>query len=154
YVRLVDLFDIADDRTPYAIWRFVAPENPASKMEWNKHRALSPVTFPVYDDGRCVRFDGQTLDPEVWAELEDLRRYCEEQITGTMNLLARHPDPRHRLDLRKLEWRVVAEGFRPINIRFEFDRRRMFEILADEIYQGDSHIFLRELLQNSIDAIA
>ena len=29
----------------------------------------------------------------------------------------------------------------------------MFEILSDEIYNGDSYVFLRELLQNSIDAI-
>lgn len=153
YVRLVDLFDIADDRTPYAVWRFVAPENPVSVMEWQKHRALSPVTFPPYDDGRCVRFDGWTADPEVWAELEDLRRYCEEQIAGSMDLLARHPDARHRLDLRKLNWRVTPERFKPVNIRFEFNRTRIFDILANEIYQGDSHVFLRELLQNSIDAI-
>lgn len=154
YVRLVDLFDIADDRTPYAVWRFVAPEDPTSAMEWQKHRALSPVTFPPYDDGRCVRFDGRTADPEVWAELEDLRRYCEEQIAGSMDLLARHPDSRHRLDIRKLDWRVTPERFKPVNIRFEFNRSRIFDILANEIYQGDSHVFLRELLQNSIDAVA
>lgn len=154
YVRLVDLFDIADDRTPYAVWRFVAPEDPTSAMEWQKHRALSPVTFPPYDDGRCVRFDGRTADPEVWAELEDLRRYCEQQIAGCIDLLARHPDARHRLDIRKLDWRVTAERFKPVNIRFEFNRGRIFDILANEIYQGDSHVFLRELLQNSIDAIA
>lgn len=153
YVRLVDLFDIADDRTPYAIWRFVTPHNGVSKMEWNKHRALSPVTFPSYGDGRCVRFDGSTADPEVWAELEDLRHYCEEQITGSMDLLARHPDDRHKLDLRRLEWEISADRFKPVNIRFEFHRQRMFDILADEIYQGDSYVFLRELLQNSIDAI-
>jgi hypothetical protein len=29
----------------------------------------------------------------------------------------------------------------------------MFEILSDEIYQSDPYVFLRELLQNSIDAI-
>jgi hypothetical protein len=153
YVRLVDLFDIADDRTPFAIWRFVAPRDPRAQMEWHKHRALGPVTFPTYGDGRAVRFDGSTADPEVWAELEDLRRYCENQLAGTNDLLARHGDERHQLDLRKVEWAVVPERFKPINIRFEFHRRRMFEILADEIYQGDSHVFLRELLQNSIDAI-
>jgi hypothetical protein len=153
YVRLVDLFDISDDRTPYSIWRFVAPLDGVSQMEWRKHRALSPVTFPEYGDGRCVRFDGSTSDPAVWAELEDLRQYCEEQILGTMDLMARHRDERHQLDLRKLEWAVSAERFKPVNIRFEFHRQRMFEILADEIYQGDSHVFLRELLQNSIDAI-
>lgn len=153
YVRLVDLFDISDDRTPYAIWRFVAPLDGVSQMEWKKHRALSPVTFPEHGDGRCVRFDGSTSDPEVWAELEDLRHYCEEQIAGTMDLMARHREERHQLDIRKLEWAVTPERFKPVNIRFEFHRRRMFEILADEIYQGDSHVFLRELLQNSIDAI-
>ncbi len=153
YVRLVDLFDIADDRTPYAVWRFVSPADGRSAMEWKKHRALSPVTFPQHGDGRCVRFDGLTTDPEVWAELEDLRRYCEEQIDGSMDLLARHLDVRHQLDLRKLDWRVTAERFKPISIRFEFHRERMFSILADEIYQGDSHVFLRELLQNSIDAV-
>ena len=73
YVRLVDLFDISDDRTPYAIWRFVAPSDEVSQMEWKK---------------RSVRFDGSTSDPEVWAELEDLRHYCEEQIRGTMDLMA------------------------------------------------------------------
>lgn len=153
YVRLVDLLDIADDRTPYAVWRFVAPADGRSAMEWEKHRALSPVTFPQHGDGRCVRFDGSTTDPEVWAEMEDLRRYCEEQISGSMDLLARHHDERHQLDLRKLDWRVSAERFKPVNIRFEFHRERMFSILADEIYQGDSHVFLRELLQNSIDAV-
>ncbi len=153
YVRLVDLFDIADDRTPYAIWRFVAPLEGDSQMEWSKHRALSPVTFPAYGDGRCVRFDGATSDPEVWAELEDLRRYCEEQIAGTMDLMARHRNEWHQLDLRKLEWAVTPERFKPIDIRFTFHRQRMFEILADEIYRSDSHVFLRELLQNSIDAV-
>ena len=153
YVRLVDLFDIADDRTPYAIWRFVAPKDKVAKGEWEKHRALSPVTFPVQGDGRCVRFDGTTSDPEIWAELEDLRSYCEEQIKGTMDLLARYPDDRHQLDIRRLEWKIIPERFKPVNIRFEFHRQRMFEILADEVYQGDSYVFLREMLQNSIDAI-
>lgn len=153
YVRLVDLFDIADDRTPYAIWRFIAPFNGVSEMEWKKHRALSPVTFPEYGDGRCVRFDGSTPDPEVWSELEDLRHYCEEQISGSMDLMARHQDDRHQLDIRRLDWQVTAERFNPVNIRFEFHRQRMFEILANEIYQGDNYVFLREMLQNSIDAI-
>src|SRR5262249_23737748 len=123
-------------------------------MAWKKHRALSPVTFPRFGDGRSVRFDGSTSDPEVWAELEDLRHYCEHQLQGTLELMARHDDERHQLDLRRLDWAVIAERFKPVNIRFEFDRERMFEILSDEIYQGDSYVFVRELLRNSIDAIA
>jgi hypothetical protein len=56
YVRLVDLFDIADDRTPYAVWRFVAPRNPRARMEWEKHRALSPVAGSNLIARECSKF--------------------------------------------------------------------------------------------------
>jgi hypothetical protein len=153
YLRLIDLLDLADDRTPYVIWKFVAPRDSRSKMEWAKHRALRPVTCPQYQAGRIIRVDGGTDDHEVYAALEDLRIWCGEQLRGCNDVLARMNDPRHKLDLYHIDWRVAARGFNPVSIQFEFDRERMFEILSDEIYQGDPYVFLRELLQNSIDAI-
>lgn len=51
YVRLVDLLDLGDDRTPFILWKFVAPRNNFSKMEWQKHRCLQPVTFSKYQNG-------------------------------------------------------------------------------------------------------
>lgn len=153
YVRLVDLLDIASDRTPYVIWKFVAPRNSTSRMEWAKHQVLQPVTCPPYLNGRLVLVDGSTHDHEVFAALEDLKLYCETQVRGCTDLLSRLGDTRHQLDLYHVEWRVAARGFEPVPIRFEFERDRVFEILSDDIYQGDAHVFLRELLQNSIDAI-
>lgn len=153
YLRLVDLLDLAEDRTPYVLWKFVAPRDPRSRMEWDKHRALRPVTCPDYQDGRCIRVEGRTKDHEVFAALEDLRIYCEKQFRQSRAVLARMNDPRHRLNLYDINWRVVPSGFEPVSIRFEFDRERMFDILSNEIYQGDPYVFLRELLQNSIDAI-
>jgi hypothetical protein len=153
YVRLIDLLDLAEDRTPYVIWKYVAPRDPQSKMEWEKHRALRPVTCAQYQEGRVVVVDGSTGDHEVFAALEDLRIWCEHQLRGCRDLLARMNDQRHRLDLYDIVWRVAPRGFEPVSIQFEFDREQMFEILGDEIYQGDPYVFLRELLQNSIDAI-
>jgi hypothetical protein len=153
YVRLVDLLDIGHDRTPYVIWKFVAPRDSYSKMEWKKHRVLQPITCPTYLNGRVVLVDGSTDDHEVYAALEDLRGYCEKQLRECMDLLAQLGDSRHLMDLYHVEWRVVPRGFDPVLVRFEFDRERVFEILSSEIYQGDPYVFLRELLQNSIDAI-
>lgn len=153
YLRLVDLLDLAEDRTPYVIWKFVAPRNPKSKMEWDKHRALRPVTCPEYQQGRIIRVDGSTDNHEVYAALQDLKLWCETQLRGCNDLLAQMNDPRHKLDIYHVDWRVAARGFSPVSIQFEFDRDRMFEILGDEIYQSDPYVFLRELLQNSIDAI-
>ena len=153
YVRLVDLLDIGHDRTPYIIWKFVAPRNAYSKMEWEKHRALQPITCPPYLKGRIIVVDGSTDDHEVFAALEDLHNYCDKQLRESLDLLSRVADERDLLDVYHIEWRVVANGFDPVLVRFEFDRERVFEILSNEIYQGDAYVFLRELLQNSIDAI-
>jgi hypothetical protein len=153
YIRLIDLLDIADDRTPYAIWHFVAPRNPRSAMEWKKHRALHPVTFPSYQSSRRILVDGSTNDPEVWAALRDLARYVDDQVRGCNDLLSCLADARYHLDLPVVEWRIHAEGFSPVDLRFEFNRERTFHILSEEIYDGDCYVFLRELLQNSIDAI-
>lgn len=153
YVRLIDLLDLGEDRTPYVIWKFVDPKDARSKMTWMKHRALIPVTCAPYQTGRIIRVDGSTDDHEVYAALEDLRIWCQQQLRGCNDVLARMKDVRHRLDIYDIDWRVAARGFKKLSIQFEFNRERMFEILSDEIYNGDPYVFLRELLQNSVDAI-
>jgi hypothetical protein len=153
YLRLIDLFDIGDDRTPYVWWKFVAPQDRASSLEWNKHRAIRPVTCPPYMDGRVIRVDGSTDDNNVYAGLEDLRAYAEGQFKESQDTLSERRDDRHKLDLFRVDWQVVALGFDPTVVRFEFDRTSVLQILTDEIYKGDAYVFLRELLQNSVDAI-
>jgi hypothetical protein len=153
YLRLIDLFDLAQDRTPYALWKFVSPENPKSAEEWNKHRALSPVVIEQFQEtSRCLKIRGATDDHRVYAALEDLREYCDSQLRLSNGLL-NELDPRYQPHLLHLDWKVEPKGFEPITVRFEFERQAMINVLSDEIYQGDRHVFLRELLQNSIDAI-
>lgn len=153
YLRLIDMLDLAEDRTPYVIWKFVAPRNPRSKMEWLKHRALRTITCPPYLEGRVIRVDGSTDDHNVYAALEDLRIWCEKQLRGCNDVLARMNDPKHKLDIYHIDWHIETRRFKKTSIGFQFDREQMFEILGSEIYQGDQYVFLRELLQNSIDAI-
>ncbi|MFC0776235.1 HD domain-containing protein [Terrimonas alba] len=153
YLRLIDLLDISEDRTPYIIWKFVAPKNLRSKMEWEKHRSIHSISSSSYQGGRVIQIEGSTKSNDVYASLMDLKAFCEDQLKGCNDLLSQININRYNLDLFNINWRIRAIGFKPITIQFEFDRQRMFEILSDEIYQGDKYVFLRELLQNSIDAI-
>jgi hypothetical protein len=153
YLRLVDLLDLGEDRTPYVLWKFVAPKNKFSKMEWAKHRALQPVTFPQYQTGRYIQVDGSTNDHNVYMSIMDLKRYVNDQFKQSCDILNRMNHYYHKLNISHIDWRIAARGFKPIPIQFEFDRMRMFEILGDEIYQNDGYVFIRELIQNSIDAI-
>lgn len=153
FLRLIDLFDIAQDRTPYALWKFVSPEEQISKLEWEKHQAIgSVVVEPFLETSRVIKVSGATDDHRVYAALEDLRDYCKDQLclsNGLLNELTPSYQPR----LVEIDWKIKANGFEPITVRFDFDRQSMIKLLSDEIYQGDRYVFLRELLQNSVDAI-
>lgn len=153
YVRFIDLLDIGYNRTPYSLWKFVNPRNATSAIEWKKHQALSPVTIDGPDDSnsyRKIRIHGEIEDHRVYAALEDLRRYCRSQIEENEATLLELGQ--YSLGPLALDWSVDPIGFEPIDIRFEFDRERMFELVSGEIYDGDPYVFLRELLQNGIDA--
>jgi hypothetical protein len=153
YLRLIDLYDLSEERTPYVLWKYVSPKNPYSIMEWNKHKAVFSITAPTYSTGRILKIDGSTNDIEVWSKLKDLENWSNEQLRSSLDLLARMNHSYHKIDIFFAQWNIEAKGFNPINIQFDFDKNNVFKIFSDEIYENDNYVFLRELLQNSIDAI-
>lgn len=153
YIRLVDLFDLAEDRTPYVLWKYVNPQNSYSKMEWEKHRALHQITCPAYGNGRIVCISGSTDNHEVYAALMDFKQLCERYFRECSDILVHMNDSRHELGVYLIEWRIEARNFKPITIGFSFEKGNIFKILSDEIYNCHPYIFIRELMQNSIDAI-
>lgn len=153
YLRLIDLFDITNERTPYTIYKYTAPLSSRSKMEWKKHYSINSLATVQFQGGRLIQVDGQTDDYKVYAELEDLRDFCKEQLIGCNDLLQDVPDERYYINIFDIKWNINPLGFDPISIKFQFDRKKMFDVLSEEIYKGDRYVFIRELLQNSIDAI-
>lgn len=166
-VRLTDLFDIGRDRTSFALRRFIGPTDAASVREWDKHAALDPIDCSRRSANRWqVVVRGRCHSASLWPALCDLHQYLDEQLKGAVGLLAEEQAflvrerPELDADLDKsvcriestMEWDVRAERFRPINVRFEFDRTNTFKILSQEIYGAEPMVFLRELLQNAIDA--
>lgn len=154
YIRLIDLFDLGEDRTPYVLWKYVNPQNEFSKMEWKKHRALHPITCPPYENGRTICISGSTDDHRVYAALIDFKKTCDKYFRECSDSLAYMNDDRHKLDVCFLDWRIEARNFKPISIAFDFERERIFKVISDEIYNCHPYVFLRELIQNSIDAIS
>lgn len=153
YVRIIDLLDIGEDRTPYALWKFVAPRDSVSRMHWDRHRALSPVSVRRGDAVRTLVVTGSTSDPDTFAALADLQAWIESQFDQSMATL-RSTAGAYDLDIdSRIDWTVQAIGFQPIKLRFELHRDRMLQLLSSELYDRDPLAFLRELLQNSVDAI-
>ncbi|MFI5090336.1 MAG: ATP-binding protein [Terriglobales bacterium] len=153
YVRLVDLLDLAEDRTPFALWSIVAPQNAISRIEWSKHRALAPIAVSEYSGIRQVLIAGVTDDPAVYAALADLRAWVDAQFgeaVGFLRTTGGRYDP--RLD-SAIRWDIKPTGFEPVLLRFDFDRSAALGLLSTELYGSKQLTFVRELLQNSVDAI-
>ncbi len=153
YVRIIDLLDVGDDRTPYALWKFVSPLNEISKIEWQKHRALSPAAVTDNDGIREVIISGYTNDPKVFSALADLRSWIDSQFAESIAFLRTMP---HKYDPTidsRIRWDIEAVGFSPLLVRFECERGAVLNLLSNELYKHDPLAFVRELLQNSVDAI-
>ncbi|HWR49756.1 MAG TPA: ATP-binding protein [Bryobacteraceae bacterium] len=153
YVRIIDLLDIGDDRTPYALWEFVAPLNPLSRLEWQKHRALSPIAVTDGPTIREIVISGRTNDAAVFAALADLRSWVDGQFAEAIALLRlMAPNYHPNLDSR-ISWNIEAVGFKPTLVKFDLERTEVLGLLSTDLYRHDPLAFLRELLQNSVDAI-
>ncbi|WP_026182528.1 HD domain-containing protein [Leeia oryzae] len=153
YVRIVDLLDIGEDRTPYALWRFISPKDRVSKMHWDRHRALSPISVKQGDIFRRIVITGSTSDPHTYAAIADLQSWVDVQFEESINTL-RTSNSIYDIDLdSRIGWTIHAVGFEPLVLRFELDRNRILQLLSDELYDRDPLVFVRELLQNSVDAI-
>lgn len=152
YLRLIDLLDICKNRTPYEMWRFVKPKNERSALEWRKHAALSP---PIRrkNPSDWLQIEAEPVDAETLGELHNLREWCLEEFDRGQRLLKRGSPPEYHYDLERIEFTIQPRhGLHSVPVRFTFDHLRTLELLGDELYGHDSYVFLRELVQNALDA--
>jgi len=153
YVRIVDLLDIGENRTPFALWKFVQPQHPVSAIEWRKHRSLSAVAVRKIGESRQLSVGGIVDDVRVFAGIADLRAWADTEFRESMSNL-RNLGPPYSLDLdTQIDWNIQARGFEPELARFEIDRLSVLGLLSRELYESQPFAFVRELLQNSVDAI-
>lgn len=159
-LRLGDLLDLGEGRISTLLWDYLRPLNAVSEMHWRKEHTLrvrncSADRIEVVGDFD-IDSGGLTTSEAYRLALEWLD-WLEAEIKDCARIVhTRVPDeyaPRCRLG--KLEFdrtRVKANGLvTGEKIAFELNRRRILELLGDEIYSTGS-VFVRELLQNALDA--
>jgi|GEM_PF-7068370 len=159
-LRLGDLLDLGEGRISTLLWDYLRPLNAVSEMHWRKEHTLrvrncSPDLIEVeghfdIDHGGLTTSEAYRLALEwldwLEAEIKDCARIVHTRVPQEYE---------SRCRLGKLEFddtRVKANGLvTGQRIAFELNRRRILELLGDEIYSTGS-VFVRELLQNALDA--
>ncbi|WP_159049678.1 ATP-binding protein [Streptomyces sp. NRRL WC-3618] len=166
-LRTVDILHVTSDRTPSITFRILNPSDPTSQLEWAKQQAVTSVRAKL-----AVNSEGE-LDPSLTPESIEVHalftdgnayfgliaylQYAEQQlrmshewVTRSNRLFAstftfpwKHIDTHH----------IHVEGFLPRQFDFNIDREKILDLLTGHTLYNDSNVVLRELLQNSIDAV-
>jgi hypothetical protein len=154
-LRLADILDLDAERTPKVIYEFVNPENPISILEWKKHRAVIGSSI----NEKKILFEAECSSPEVERALKEFIDWIELERKETIELLQTYSSEETKKYFLTLEEPVTKEriysdeSYIYNDLKFNLDYQRIMSLLMGQKLYKDPTTALRELLQNSIDAI-
>ncbi|NTU50218.1 MAG: hypothetical protein HGA87_04930 [Desulfobulbaceae bacterium] len=158
-LRLGDLLDLGEGRISSLMWNYLRPLNPVSEAHWRKESKLKVDRCQADLIEISGHFDidsGGIKEREAYRLATDWLKWLEEEILSAHHYLRiMEPHFSQRLQLGALRFDkshvtvkgLAAEG----QVSFELDRQRIMQLLGDQIY-SDGCVFVRELLQNAVDA--
>lgn len=166
-LRTTDLIQITKQRAPTALYKAINPKDPISQIEWLKQNGVKHIRpQPKTDRSGEINPNIQSDTIDVYADfsnpdgdfgLTSYLQYAGKELQQSYELAAKSK----KSSERKLSfpWRFIddghikAEGFIPRKFAFELDQERILDLLTGHTLYNDSAVVLRELAQNSIDAV-
>jgi hypothetical protein len=154
-LRLADIMDFDRSRTPMAVFQHLSFTEPKSWEEWNKH--LQVTGWSVTE--REVMYVAECTHPAFYVsvmefldsidtELHACRQLVKDAPTGVADRYALHlPQAVDRRHVGMKDKSVLPGAF-----QFRLDYERIMQLLMDRSLYPDPSLFLRELLQNALDA--
>jgi hypothetical protein len=166
-LRTVDLLHITRDRTPSVAFRVFNPSDPISQNEWAKQAAVRAVVPLKGIDKEGIPSDSAPQDTiSVHATFTDENGFfgLTSYLKYAADQLRKNYDWAQRSNSNKgtkyyFPWRVIdttrveARGFLTEPFQFTIDQEKVLDLLTGHTLYNDTNVVLRELIQNSIDAV-
>jgi len=160
-LRLADILDFDNSRSPDAVYQMLGLARRKDKraersdVEWLKHLATDGFHFPKQrDPSYCLGFLAGPSHPAVEHDIRKFLDVIEREFAQCKGLLPFLED----------RWRgfilpgeinranIKSNGYSYGEYRFLLDQTQVLNLLMGENLYEDRHVFVRELLQNAIDA--
>lgn len=166
-LRTADLLHITRDRVPSIASMIIDPRNAKSQREWAKQRSVRSVRPAIATDADGIKRPELPSDTlEVHGRLEDADgyfglnaylRYAGEQLLQSANWVresAAKDGSSYEFPWRHINTdHVEARGFVPKPFEFDLDHKKILELLTGHTLYNDTAVVVRELVQNSLDAV-
>jgi hypothetical protein len=159
-LRLGDLLDLGEGRVSLLLWHYLRPFDATSEAHWRKEATLrldrcEPDLIEVSGTFNINR-DG-ILAADAFTLANDWLQWLQDEINGCAIPLQLRQEP--SLSKRCFFGKLVLnrDGVKALGlvlggtVGFHLDGDKVMELLGTEIYVQGS-VFVRELIQNAIDA--
>jgi hypothetical protein len=161
-LRLADVMDCDASRTPAVLFENIGITDSTSQTEWKKHLSIPQrPRFNQGGDGATLLYDCPCCpDPYTEMALRDIVGWINDEVEkarAQFHANKRH-FPKKKLTLElpsKAELRVTerANSYEYLDLHFRLDRAAVMDLLMGEALYGEPDLALRELVQNSLDAL-
>lgn len=162
-LRLADILDFDSRRAPRAVYEhcgFYSATGEAAKLsaeEWKKHMASHGVKFEDVKDRSYpyeLPYSATCRELQTERVISTYLDWVDRELADSQRLIRHCTDKWRTLILPgKISRKINVRGYESGEFRFTLDQDRVLELLVgNELYQ-DPGVFVRELLQNAIDAV-
>lgn len=162
-LRLADILDFDTIRAPKTVYRYCGfdyaegSEAKISRGEWEKHMASQGVDF-VHVADRSVPYDlpyhATSKSMQIEQAVNSYLDWVDQELEQCGKQLCQYVGKWRRFILpSKIERTIKAEGYVSGQYHLTMDQDKVMELLVGEELYSDPSAFVRELLQNAIDAV-
>jgi len=148
-LRIGDLLDMDSPRACPLLRRLVEELPEGSAAHWDRHEALRLTVKPDK-----VRIEKTCKSQEEHRLLHEWCEWLHDEVDRAAALLADQPENRRlRITPAKVDCTIRSDGsYVFTRYRFGLDDEQVFQKLFGENLYGSKSPFIRELLQNALDA--
>ena len=154
-LRLADILDFDSSRAPQSLFEHMgldAPEDfeqEISQLEWIKN---SSGSFEIIDGE--LTYTARYSDPNIEHKVNEYLKWVKQEIEACRKYISIYDGNWNNL---RLPFKITSDidriGYEGGDFQITMDQERIINLLAGEHLYSDPCVFVRELLQNSIDAI-
>ena len=154
-LRLADILDFDRERTPDSLYKSIHFTSSISLNEWEKHRSV--VGWEISKE--LIRFTIQCTHPIYQKSILQFMDWIDEELNNAYAVIREFPGKALKYKLN-LPMKVDRSRIEPknnsyiyYNLEFSLSRDEVVNLLMmEELYKTPS-LCVRELLQNSLDAL-
>ncbi|MCP5363684.1 MAG: ATP-binding protein [Hyphomicrobiales bacterium] len=165
-LRIADYLQIQPERAPNSHLRLHKLRSPFSEGEWKVHQSVRNIT-PADTDPEAILVDAKPETVETFLKFKNWANSFQAELDATWASLGevygRFGDQgfdKFQLKLRRLRTSIDDEAkfsrtapYVPSKIAFEASSPDLLGLLVAPLYGNRPEVGLRELIQNSVDAV-